>query len=192
MGNDNIVIIEKPENISCESLQQLLHTAHQSNAAKGLIYGTANQSVAEWEKILHKNAICFVALDGDKLAGTATLELRKKSLFFINFEIACFGLFGVLPEYKRKHLGDRLLDKCIETYIAKGYKYLYCSTATDNNLFVRNMYEKRGFKKVDFFKAKANNFYSVRYLKWNSESVLLDIIAAFTYNFRRFYVRHMC
>ena len=192
MGNDNIVIIKKPDNISCESLQQLLHTAHQSNAAKGLIYGTANQSVAEWEKTLRNNAICFVALDGDKVAGTATLEFRKRNFFFKNFEIACFGLFGVLPEYKGKHLGDKLLDKCIETYNAKGYKYLYCSTAIDNNLFVRNMYEKRGFKKVDFFKAKANNFYSVRYLKWNTESVFLDLIAAFTYNVKKFYVRLMC
>ena len=188
MITDNIVIIEKPQNISYERIQKLIHNAHSSNMVKGLVYGTANQSVEQLKKTLEKDAICFVGMDGDKLVATGTVEFRKRSLLFMNFEIACFGLFGVSPEYKGRNLGNRILDKRIEIASAKGYKYMYCSTAEENTI-VRHMYEKRGFVKVDYYKAPANNFYSIRYLKWEHNSKLLDFVVCLTYKVRRYYVR---
>ena len=190
MESDDIVIIKKPETVSYESIQTLLHTAHESNAAKGLVYGTANQTVEQLKNTLSKDSICFIAMNKNgKLVATGSVEFRKRSLLFMNFAIACFGLYGVLPEYKGRKLGNKILDKCIETSLAKGYKYIYCSTAAENNSIVRQMYKKRGFKKMDYFKAKANNFYSVRYLKWEFNSRLLEGIANFVYAIRRFYVR---
>lgn len=188
MDTDSIVIIKKPQNISCESIQELIHTAHKSNVEKGLVYGTANQSVENLKKTLSKDAVCFVALDGDILAATGTVEFRKRSFLFMNFEIACFGLFGVLPKYKGRNLGNRILAKRIEISATRGCKYMYCSTAEDN-MIVRHMYEKRGFRRVDYFKAKANNFYSIRYLKWKHDSKLLDLVVDFVYEIRRYYVR---
>lgn len=188
MKNDNIVIIEKPETVSYESIQTLLHTAHESNASMGLMYGTANQSVEQLKKTLSNNAVCIVALDGDKLIATGTVEFREKRVLFKTFKIACLGLAGVLPEYKGFHIANKVLDKRMEIAAQKGYKYMYASSAEDN-IIIRNMLLKRGFKKIDYFRAKSNNFFSVRYLKWPNQFVFINLVLNMLFPVRRFYVR---
>lgn len=188
MKRKNIIIVENKDRFGYESIQNLLHSAHESNKTKGLVYGVADQSAEKLKVVLNSDAVCFVALDGNKLIGTGTIEFRKKLIFNKVFNIACFGLFGVLEEYKGFNIGGKILDKCIKTAEMKGVRYIYCSTSADNNMIVRKMYIKRGFIKFDFFKAKVNNFYSVRYLKCPYQSGLIELLFNFIYYARKFYV----
>ncbi len=41
-SQDQIIIMEKPETVSYEAIQALIHSAHESNKEKGLKYGTAD------------------------------------------------------------------------------------------------------------------------------------------------------
>ena len=162
--NDNIVIIEKPDSVSYEQIQALLNSAHGSNREKGLEYGVADQSVEELEREMSKNSVCYVAMDGDKLAGTRTMQFRTKKFLFIKLKMLYFQLFAVSPDYKGRHLGDRLFDFCMEKADEMGYKYISGNSAEDNQI-ICHMYLKRGFVKAYYTKYPRNNFFSVGYMR---------------------------
>jgi GNAT superfamily N-acetyltransferase len=158
------VIIEKPDSISYEQIQATIHSAHESNKEKGLNYGVADQSSDYLKKDIDKNSICYVAMDGDKIAGTCTMTIRTKKLLFIKVKMAYLQFFAVSPEYKGHHLGARLFDHRMQEAKRLGYKYLYGNSAEDN-LIIRHIYLQRGFLKAYYAKSKRNNFFAVGYLK---------------------------
>ena len=71
MNDRSIQIIEKPDWVSWDDIKQCLFEAHSVNRAKGI-----NMDHYQWptEKIkesLGENGFMLVALDGDKVVGTA-------------------------------------------------------------------------------------------------------------------------
>lgn len=78
MGGNTVNIrpIKSEDNITYEEIQKLISKAHCANEEKGLSYATATQSV---EKLKSKigDGVCFVAIDNNKLIGTATVCLKE-------------------------------------------------------------------------------------------------------------------
>lgn len=162
--NDNIVIIEKPDSISYEQIQALLHSAHGSNKEKGMKYGVADQSIEELEKELKKNTICYVAMDGEKMVGTMSFRYARKRKAFLRINSVYMQLLGVSPDCKGHHIADRLWDRGIKDAEEKGYKIFYGFPAEDN-LIIHHMYLKRGFVKASYTKYPRNNFFSVGFIR---------------------------
>ncbi len=140
------------------------------------------------KETLSHNAICLVALDGDTLAATGTLEFRTVHIPFKTFHIAYFGLAAVSPAYKSHHLGSRILDERIRIAEEKGYKLLFTSSAEDNEI-IRKMFLKRGFKKVNYKVTANNNFYTVQYMKWPHQSKIADAAVSAFFHVKRTFVR---
>lgn len=187
--NDNIVIIEKPDSISYEQIQATIHSAHDSNKKKGLNYRTADLTAEELEKELGKNSVCYVAMDGDNVAGTITAQYKRKKKAGLSVNYACIGYLGVSPDYKGHHLADRLLDRCIKDIEDRGVKFMYSSTAEKNEI-IYHMFTKRGFVKAKYFKTRENNFYSVIYLKTPFNSKPVNGMIGIYYNRERKKVRN--
>ena len=76
MGN-SIQVVEKPDWVSWDDIKQCLYEAHSVNRSKGI-----NMAHYQWpaEKIkesLGENGFMLVALDGNKLVGTAGIGKER-------------------------------------------------------------------------------------------------------------------
>jgi hypothetical protein len=100
--NSDIKIIEKPDWVSWEDIKQCLYEAHSVNRAKGI-----NMAHYQWpaEKIkesLGEKGFMLLALDGDKLVGTAGIGEKIGKNWYANGRYAYECFASVLPEYAGK------------------------------------------------------------------------------------------
>ena len=162
---EEIIIKEKDDSVSFEAIQELLTAAHMSNAEKGLIYATANQSVDKLKAKIGEDGVCFIAMLGDVLAGTVTISFRELNYWYHSGEVAIIKLLGVSPEFKGRHISSKLIEKCIECAEKKGRRVIIADSA-EQNVILRNLLHKYGFLTVDYCKYAANNFYTNVYVRW--------------------------
>lgn len=102
----------------------------------------------------------FLAVEGSKIIGICGLY----SWQYHPKDIAWLGWFGVLPEYRGKKIGSKLLKYTLEYAKNKGYR-IFCieSTTHKDQLEARKLYKEFGFIKrgkiLNFFKS-----YDILYL----------------------------
>ena len=160
-----IKIIEKPQEISFQTIKDVLHRAHSVNFAKGLVMHTTELSAEELEAYLGDEGKCFVAMDGDQVVGTISLRVREKNTWYAHGKVVDEVLGGVLPEYGGKHVFSSLSQKAEEYIRENGYSIIVFNTATENKR-VQEIHKKNGFHYVSFFAAEDNDHYSVIMAKW--------------------------
>ena len=163
----DIKILEKPDWITYEDIHELLYAAHASNREKGFNVNTATMSGKELETHLGKTGKCFVALDGDKLVGTASYRILNRNYWCAQGDVVDRILVGVLPEYKGQHISSMLFKKVLDEAKANGYKYIESRTA-ENNEIVQIINKKDGYRYIDFVSTKADH-YTVVMLQWLEE-----------------------
>ena len=168
---EGVVIKEKDDTISFDSIQELLDLSHAENIKHGLLYETANQPV---EKLIAKigDGVCFVALNTNGIdsfpIGTCTLEKRTLKYWYVNDKkepLLLLKLVGVHPAWKKRGIGKKLIDRCIDYASRNNYKIIVTDSAEDNYAF-RKLMNNSGFSAVDCVKYAGNNFVSTVYAKW--------------------------
>ncbi|MBO4367601.1 MAG: GNAT family N-acetyltransferase [Clostridia bacterium] len=165
------MIREKDESVSYESIQELLHLAHEKNKANGLVYATADQTVAKLiEKI--SSGVCFIAVTNDgtdeMLVGTCTLEQRTLKYWYIENKeepLLLLKLVGIHPDWSGKGIGKALIGHCVDFARKNHYKMIVTDSAEENSAF-RRLMSGAGFVIVDCVKYASNNFISAVYAKW--------------------------
>lgn len=159
-------IVEKPEFISFEAVQETIRVAHESNTEKGLLYATASQSVDTLKKKIG-DGVCYVALDRatGSVVGTVTLGIRPLHYWYVNEIVAIIKLFAVHPDYKGGGISKALVDHCIDYAKQRGIN-IVVSDSAEQNAIIRNLFTKSGFLIVDYGLYAANNFYTTVYAKW--------------------------
>ncbi len=160
----DIVIMEKPENVSYETIHQVLYAAHESNRQQGIVVHTALMSAEEIREHIGPEGKCFVAMDGDKVVGTVSYAVRQRNKWYHKGPVVDRVLAGVLPEYKGRHISTLLFQKVSEEAAANGY-YVIESRTAENNVIVQKINLKDGFRYVNFFATKADH-YSVTMMQW--------------------------
>ncbi len=160
-----IIIVEKPENISYGQIKELLRKAHQINYDRGIIFKTMTLSAEELEeRIRQKNGKTFVALDGDTLVGTASCY-PLQSIHWCHHGLMMKLMFvGVLPEYKGQHIYARLLGAVEQETLARGLEVVSFDTA-EKNVEMQRASKKAGFVHVAYYVPESNH-YSVIMMKW--------------------------
>lgn len=78
---------------------------------------------------------CFVAKDGEKIVGFCTIKIKKGDGYV--------DLLGVLPRYRRKHIGSRLIDRAL-VFLSKRVKRIFVVTEGEN-VPANRLYQKKGF-----------------------------------------------
>ena len=122
-------------------------------AYKNLIdecFGTSND-LEQYKKYQENQTYTiFVVKDGDKIAGSATQY--SIDLFTFRFQ-PCLMLFNIAVsvDYRRKKIGQKLLDYIIENAKAEGYNSISL-TCLDDAYAAHKLYESMGFKKAGSLK----------------------------------------
>jgi len=155
---DDVTIIPKPENISWESITDLLHLSFRERANEGLIYGAFNQQVEKTKKRV-EDGICLVALLNGELIGTGTVKFYQKK----GKRFGHLSQVAVHPDYKKHGIGTRLreyrVDLCRKQ---QDIDAVYCDTAEQATPII-NWYLKAGWQKVGYLSHLGTNYYSVKF-----------------------------
>lgn len=99
--NSNIKIVEKPEWVSWEAIHEVLWNAHRDNRDHGIVMTLPSIPAEKLKDMFGEGDKILVALDGEKVIGTAAIRVRKFSYWCSGDEdrYAYFCLASLLPEY---------------------------------------------------------------------------------------------
>ena len=163
--DSDIKIIEKPEWVSWEDIKQCLYEAHSVNRAKGINMTHYQWPAKKIKESLGESGFMFVALDDDKVVGTAGIGEKYGNRWYMNGRYAYECFASVLPGYSGKGIYKMLEIKREENAKEYGYNVLIFDTHSKNahriDIALRN-----GFRLVHFFRASSNDHYSVVMAKW--------------------------
>ncbi len=162
---NDITITEKPDWISYDDIHELLYLAHAENREKrGFHVQTTEMTGEELEAHIGENGKCFVALDGEKLVGTASYRIIERNFWCAKGLVVDRILAGVHPDYRGKHISSNLFHVIEETVKKQGLQYIESTTAEANHM-IRRANEKDGFRYIDF-RVPHSDHYNVVMLKW--------------------------
>lgn len=97
----DFIVVPKPNSLSWEDIRQVIWLSHADNRVRGIYMRHFKLSAREiQEKVEAEGGQLFVALDGDKLVGTAAVLPRYFRLWCGEgmYAYCCFA--AVLPEYR--------------------------------------------------------------------------------------------
>ncbi|MCR5074054.1 MAG: GNAT family N-acetyltransferase [Clostridiales bacterium] len=162
---NEIVIMEKPSWITYDDIHELLFIAHASNREEaGFHVMTAEMTGERLEKRIGTDGKTFVALDGERLVGTASYRIIYRRFWCLEASFVERTLIAIHPDYQGKHISPLLLQSVFNDVKAKGYKYLLTETAEANTI-VRKICTKEGGRHIDF-KAPRSDHYNVEIVQW--------------------------
>ncbi len=163
---EDIKVMVKPDWVSWDEIHELLFNAHKKNIEKGVVMNTTTMSGAELKEYIGDQGRCFVALCGDKLVGTTSVKIGVGNRWYDKGKkIAKGTMSAILKQYQGLGLLEEmneLRDKFVEE---NGVEMLECDTA-EENVMMRKLLAKKGFKEVRFFPAKHQRHFSVYFAKW--------------------------
>lgn len=182
--------MEKPDWVSWEDIHQCLYKAHSVNRKRGFNMLSQNFSAEKIRSYIEGRGNCFVALEGEKLIGVATVRFFKCRRWWAwNKTIAYPGFDGIIPEYQGTDVFLNL-DLMRRDVIKKsGVRIIQSNTAENNDAVLRRII-KAGWKFVQYSPTdKGANHYSVIYVKWIDGCPWPDWFVSFMYNISKLCVR---
>lgn len=164
----SIIIKEKDESISWESITNLLREAHQANKKIGVVMKTIHITT---EQLVHKVKLgkTYIAITADnQLVGTASVipQIGKK-WYDKNKNISFYLYGGVHPDFQGKGIATKLY-RCIEEASKTSFDSdLIKSGTAEKNIPQRKVFLKNGYVPVELVSNKNSNYYSIIYIKFN-------------------------
>ncbi len=98
------------------------------------------------ELLKSSNSICLIAKDNDKNIGylvACPKEIPYRLSKYIEIEN-----MGVIPEYRCRGIGQKLIDECLKIAKERGFQKVYVN-AYFKNIGAINFYKKNGFTEID-------------------------------------------
>ena len=183
---ENIVITEKPDWVSWDDIHEVLMAAHAENREKGIVMSfPLLPGEAIKEKIGNEGKM-LVALDNDKLVGTAALIHKQTSFWFgkHQFGYCCFD--SVIPEYNGLGVYKQLCVEREKMVRKMGIELMLLDTHERNKRAIL-IDKKSGYKKISlkFYK----DHYSVVMVKWLNECPYSDFQCNIHFLYRKCVVK---
>ena len=163
--NNNIQIVEKPDWISWEDIKNCLFDAHIINREKGINMANYQWPAEKIKEHIGDNGIMYVALDGEKLVGTAALAEKKSYHWYSKGKCGYLCFACVIPTYSGLGIYHSLLKKREDFAKTRDYDVLYYDTHCKNSIILA-LGEKNGYRKVRFFLTKSKDHYNIVMAKW--------------------------
>ena len=185
----DIKFMLKPDWISWDEVQECQRKAHEKNNKKGFQMLVQTITGEELQKGVG-NGFCFVALDGDKVVGTASLKFIKSYFHWWTRKTVAYTCFdGILPEYRGTDvfLG---LDNIRNRYIYEsGVRIRQCNTSEHNKTVIK-LCKRGGYKLVQYSATgKGANYYSVIMVKWLNGCPFSDRFCNFMFNLSKILIK---
>ena len=96
--------------------------------------------------LTNKNGCFFIAYDGKKMVGYANGGAKEYS--YRNKRYFEIENIGVIPNYKRKGIGKRLLQKILDWTKSRNFERIHLNCYIKNQEALK-FYRKLGFKEID-------------------------------------------
>lgn len=160
-----IRIIEKPASVSWEAIRQCLNEAHAPNRAQGIDMAHYQWSAGQMQESLGERGFMLLAMDGEKLVGTAAISDQTSSVWYAGgrFGYLCFG--GVIPAYAGRGVFRMLEEKREALAKERGFAVLVGDTHVKNKRR-QSIARKNGYRIVRYFRAKSGDHFCVVIVKW--------------------------
>ena len=160
-----IQYMRKPDWISWDEVQACQAQAHIVNNRHGIHMHCQDLSGEKLKEIIG-DGFCYVAIDSNRVVGTCSLQyIRKVVKFGQKKKVGYLSMAGVLPEYRGGEVYFGLQKIRMRDIKEEHIDIVYFSTA-ENNIMVRKLNEKQGFKYVFMKASHVTNYYSVVMAKW--------------------------
>lgn len=163
MSKEEIVIIEKPLWISWDNIHEVLWKAHAENREKGINMAYPSLPGDKIREKIEGHGKMFVALDGEKVVGSAAVIVKRAFLWCGrgNYAYCCFS--AVLPEYAGKGIYRDFVRLQENEAVSMGFdKVMFDSH--ESNSRVLDVNRKNGYKAVDISIWK--DHYNIVMVKW--------------------------
>jgi ribosomal protein S18 acetylase RimI-like enzyme len=98
------------------------------------------------DSLRSKGVLVLVATEGEKVIGMLRAEMRDR-VFYKPTRGGHITDFYVLPEFRRKNLGNVVLEKASEQLRKMGAEMITAEVPTQNEIAVK-FYTKRGFRSL--------------------------------------------
>jgi ribosomal protein S18 acetylase RimI-like enzyme len=98
------------------------------------------------ETVGSSGKLMLVATAGDKVVGVVRAEMRQR-LFYEPSKEGCITDFYILPEFRRKALGNDMLRQASTKLKKMGAQLIVADVPSQNEIAVR-FYTKRGFRSL--------------------------------------------
>ena len=179
-----IQVIEKPDWISWEDIKLCLMEAHASNREKGIVMSHYQWPAAKIRASIGDNGVILVAVEGEKVVGTAAIIEKEGHSWYAKGKYAYLGFAGVLPEFNGKGIYKELTNRRERIAFDRGYSLLVFDTHS-NNTRVQDIAIKNGYQKVDCFRARSGDHYSVVMAKWLTRCPYSKFYCGLRYRFSK-------
>lgn len=158
-----IQIVEKPDWVSWDGIHGVLYEAHAENRSKGINMRKPSLPGEEIKKEIGDDGVMLVAMDGEKVVGTAALLVKKGNAWY-NKEVYGYLCFdAIIPSYRGKGIYGALCEKREEIARKKGIDRLSFDTHLDNTPVI-GINKKQGFKPVSI--KVLHDHWNVVLFKW--------------------------
>lgn len=184
-------MMEKPEWISWDEIQQCIHDAHLTNNKKGFHQSTGNMTGDELKSKVC-NGFCFVVLDeSNKVIGTMSLIVSKVGFWWYKGMAGYHCYEGVLPAYRGTDVYTEMHKAVIKKEKELGLKLKWATTA-ESNIIVQKLSQRDGWKKIQYTpNGKGCDYYSVILAKWMDGCPYSDRTINFMFYLSRFVIRFL-
>ena len=161
---NNITIIEKPDWVTWNEIHNIIWKAHEANRQHGINMRLPSLLGEEIEKHGEGKGKMFVALDSNKVVGTAAVIRTQKTNFWCgDGEYAYLCFVSVLPNYRGQGVYKHLHEYIEKVSIKNGLYRLMFDTHEDNAR-IAEINLKHGYKKVSY--KRSNDHFSIIFVKW--------------------------
>lgn len=167
-----VQVIEKPDWVSWDEIHEVIWKAHLENRLQGICMRFPTLSGDEIRKRVEGLGTMFVAVDGNKVVGTAAIIRKKMNLWCGAGYYAYHCFASVLPEYRGQGLYKELNLQIERESINNGLSRVLFDTH-EKNTRIADINLKNGFKKV-FYKRYGDHF-NVVFVKWLEGCPYTDI-----------------
>lgn len=161
--NLEIKIMEKPDWISWDDIHKVMWEAHAENRNNGVVMRYPSLSGEEIRQRIEGNGKMLVAMDGQKVIGTAALIVRSYRLWCGKCDYAYCCCASVLPEYNGKGI-YKALDLKREKLALSMQMTRMLGETHENAKHRLDIAKKAGYKFVDYKYYK--DHYDVVMVKW--------------------------
>jgi len=158
--NFEIRLLEPADSIS--ELTALINRAYSQLAEMGLKYVGTWQGEDMTRKRL-KDVECYIGVSNAQIISTIALRppgRGKGSPWYLSKDVAIFGQFGVLLEYRRRGIGTVMVRHCEDRARQLGAKELACDTAEPATHLI-DWYKRLGYRFIEYVDWEITNYRSV-------------------------------
>lgn len=164
-NQQEIVVVEKPDDVSWDDIQKCVCEAHAINHSKGIIMGNSKLSGEEIKQYIGNKGKMFVALVDGRIVGTGAVIRKRASLWCgkKDEEYAYFCFAAVLPQYCGLGIYKKIVLVRESLALSWGLDKILGDTHERNHNMLVGV-RKNGSRFVDYKVCK--DHFNVVFVKW--------------------------